>query len=575
MNWIDKKYKELLGTRSYPESMKHRGWEKAQAILDDQFPLQQSRSTTKAWRLGLGVVLLVGAMGTALWYYAASEASESPLHYSPRQHAVDIPRPEKTNKVSDRNTKLEKQDRASVSNSVASVHHVREGGDASGNTATGLASRRHKVHATEIAAPETTEKASLKEDQEREHSSIAASASVPAEIAEKTYAEGVEAKPQEQPQTVVKTLVTATEEQPANRTEFAEEPNIQEDVAEKAAPVPTAFAENANSPAESPAFTAQNQTKDPVEEPEQGATNEDEPAAMPKAGDSLSVAAAEENPSAAKNVALEDWHLAFPKTESTADINIPTLAGRRFSISVFAGYHYVGKKLSGGAERYQQKRQDEELPIWATATGMDLTYYLDGRWTFGTGFTYAGYGEQLQYDIRSTDTVHLDGRYFNPRTYRSNLVGLDSVRVVDSIYKGHWDYRAMYETQDTAARANNGRTNLTYLEIPLLVGYRFRGGIVKPWLRSGVSLGLPVYTSFRYLDASALALAESGSSQLEVAPVQWSFLMQMGLDCKLSRHFSLQLNATGSLQLKSVLQQSVASQRYYRVGGNLGLSYNF
>lgn len=601
MNWIDEKYKELFGKRSFPESMKKEGWDKAQSMLDAEFPVQPTgTSATKVWHWGLGGIAAAAVIGSVLWLTLSVEeplAVEGQL-YSPRpvdvqqeveelepeaptlpgvsDEAIIVAAPEKLENAPTEFT--EERENSGVSTSEKTAPVVLKTEQTQDDKIPGeitkepfpsesLAGSGNPVsfNSIESSTDDLSETATTAVGRETRGES-AAGAGTPQLLKDEDEASyddnSVLAGSDERSSSQRDQVHDGSRDKPGGKKagEMASEIDIAAETSDGAS-VEDAPVANVQDDAplistkEKPAVKS---VKDLIADTTFAKAETDSETA-----DELSAEAA-----------AVDWHLSFPIQPVPEKLELPGFAGKRFSISAFAGAHYVDKFLDAESELYLQKREEEEKPIWATATGVEIIYYLDGHWTFGTGFTYAGYGEELHYSFPTTDTTYLDGRYYDPHRYRSNLVGLDSVRIIDSINSGHWGYFAYYQRNDTAAEANNGPTNWTYLEIPVLFGYRFGNGAVKPWLRSGISLGLPIQTSYRYVNTSSLNLSEQEASQRHVA-LQWNYLVRLGIDWKLARHWSLQLNTAGSLQLNSVFRETDVRQRYYRVGGNLGVTYHF
>ncbi len=172
-------------------------------------------------------------------------------------------------------------------------------------------------------------------------------------------------------------------------------------------------------------------------------------------------------------------HFAFldiPSIPDDADYQL--FSRERFSISMWGGYSYIDKFLNGDSQSYLDKREKEEDAIWTASSGFKIDYFLDNRWTFGFGLGYAEYGENLKYNLNQRDTTKIDGRNSSPSSF-SNIVELDSTRIVTGINQGHWNYTIVTENGDSSVLGNNGKTSWQYLEIPFTVGYRFGNSRIK------------------------------------------------------------------------------------------------
>ncbi len=623
MNRIDKKYKESLGERSFPRSMKEKGWSNLQGSLDSEFPGSPASSSPGVWKYGLGVMaagITIGAL--YLMLFSEKAPTENLTHYEPRAEEVkNIPESGQEEITFEEVQKLvrqgaenisyqELQALKSVENNTTSTSGIIAAGDhlpEKSNTSSGSVKTAEEPQAisfneekaahnenppvedhptedirTEDITPEevaqgepmdagqsvseetldissvvvkeadvkeTPETGAVEENKQKELSAEDFFAEMEAEdVEEEAPLEKVVLEEEGEAENFTSKDASATSESSSGEENTSSQ---SEDVA---------LAEELNSPSEAP------DRETPVQET---VIAEDQREMDAPVADTLATPALEKT----AGTKIEDWHLAFPKAEDEEEFKLPTLAGRRFALSVYGGYSHVDKLLKSENPAHLAKRRQEEAPVWTTPTGIGIDYFLNSRFTFSMGIGYAEYGEMLDYQVRHIDTAFADGRYTNPRSF-PNIIAMDSIRIVDSIYVGHWNYNVIYETEDTAVAANNGRTSITYIEIPLTVGYRFGTGRVKPWLQSGISLGIPVATSYRYLNTRADGL-ESQGQLTDVVPLQWNYQLSLGVDCRITRHWSLRLQGLGSLQINSMLRNTEVEQRYYRLGGRLAIAYNF
>lgn len=253
-----------------------------------------------------------------------------------------------------------------------------------------------------------------------------------------------------------------------------------------------------------------------------------------------------------------------------------TFSPKRFALSIWGGYTFVGKQITGGSELYRTIRGDQEEPVWTIPTGMSIDYFFNRNWTLTIGAGWAEYGEILNYEYQFTDSISgLDGRYNSPNDY-GQVIRIDSTRIVDSIFLGHWNYNFTYVSEDSVLKNNNGQVSWRYIEIPVMVGYRFGKGRIKPWVQTGISFGIPYGTSTsRYISPSGEGLQSQEEFRLSSPSLQYNYLLQLGTDYYLGSRWSVRINVFGSYQLNPAYQFLGTEQRYYRLGGTLGISYIF
>jgi hypothetical protein len=282
----------------------------------------------------------------------------------------------------------------------------------------------------------------------------------------------------------------------------------------------------------------------------------------------------EENGKALSGLALTNLSFSDLQGSLGADLSqYKLLSPKRMSVSLWAGYAFVGKTVNGGSDNYINIREEKEEAIWSVPTGFTFDYYLNSKWTLSIGAGFSEYGEDLRYEYEYEREGYVDGRYGDVKSYNT-ITRLDSVRVITGIYQGHWEYYFDYLETDTAVKNNNGSTQWSYVEIPILVGYRFGSKKLKPWLQLGVSAGIPYNSNFRYWSTSGDGLQSIQEKKSGISDFTISGLMYLGVDYYINKHFSIRLNGFGSYQLTPAYKFEDVEQRYYRVGATLGIAYN-
>lgn len=597
MNWIDDKYKEKLGNKSFPNSLKEAGWAKAEQLLDKEMPIVPLRGTGVKKGYWLALTALI-AIPTVLWYFTQpsvlpTDAKEMPINKNNdllEQHVViendDSDASQAKEDISSPFSNTDaKQNKASMTNGsdensdLSAINETQE--------------RSDEIGATIEASPENN-------DQSAGHGFGTGGL-----VAGDDGLNAVEIA-------AVNDSISNDNDAIVSSGSSEEEPNFigSNNESENGTIDPTGINNNpqndsSNDGSETAADALGNKEinpthRDTLDTQEVGGGKEflvnipgveraidsvDEPDVPSKLDEDSIVDSNNETVTPPDNTGIPDpsaktfkkqlQNLAFADLGADSDEGYQLFSRKRFALSYWGGISYTDKFISAGNSLYTDKRSAEEDAVWTTPTGIDIDYFLDRNWTFGIGISYAEYGENLAYNISLRDTLKIDGRNNTPSDFQG-VVASDSVRVIEGINKGHWNYTVFTELSDSATAANNGRTSWQYIEIPLTIGYRFGSGNLKPWIRTGVSIGIPTATSFRYLNTEATYLNDvSLKSDRLVAPLQYNYLLNIGLDYYLSRSFSLRCNAISSFQLNSSLKQADVEQRYYRLGMSFGLAYNF
>lgn len=584
MNWIDDKYKETMGNKKFPSNLKEAGWQNAQALLDKEFPVAAAKGGFIAGKyIIVAMALLI--IPAAIWYLNSptvlpaegdlipNEQVKPNLELNDLNSVINTESEteslqkteDKRNNVIEENLGLQKSN--IVSNvesdgqmSVPSAPNLGKTEESGSPSQQGPKDENgSRVTGIQIFESENSPDKDLGEPRSAEPELDGAEANSNAK--EEIEGEGKdEAKDPDNKEDRIP-------ENDGNKGDddvdgMDEEPDAKSPILE-------------NKESNSSGTDFEN-VPNKIDFEENNQEEESDSTGLPNDSQTKIPKADEENLAIKQKTARKD-HFAFTDMPEIPDVGDYQLFSReRFSISMWGGYSYVDKFLSGDSKSYLDKRSEEEESIWTASSGFKIDYFLDNRWTFGFGFTYAEYGENINYDISNRDTTKLDGRISSPSNF-SNIVEIDSMRIITGINQGHWDYTLITEDGDSSVQENNGKTSWQYLEIPFTVGYRFGNSRIKPWLKTGISLGIPINTNFRYLNAEATKLSDVRLNTSEwVAPLQYNYLFEAGLDCFITRSFSVRLNATSSFQLNSSFQQfSGIRQRYYRLGMSVGLAYNF
>lgn len=604
MNWIDDKYKEKLGNKKFPDSLKEKGWNRAQKLLDEEMPV--SAVAKGGWSLGryFMVAMVIIAIPT-LWWFLGNDSTELASPSKGTEIRIDA---------------KEILDSENIVNQEIDSTPSKVGQITKGTNTNDEVSNQYKgeVVVEDAISSEgqnnnrntyTNDKITLDNDETSERNGDLGS-KVESDVVN-TTAKTVEpdvldqSKDSDSDKLAGKSdgindenspsLTKINEEVISQIDDFADEKvdkgGIDQDRTSESNDVSEEVNNGTDESVEkSPTgntkknFNVSEVELDPaIANPsvslEKG-TKEKEKLNTSSNGslDSPPNTSLNENSTVTTSKVKRKNHLAFIEKDLPAAAEITEdyqlFSRERFSISLWGGYTYTDKFLAASNSQYVDVRETSETGIYTTPTGVNLDYFVDNNWTFGTGISWSEYGEDINYDLSRTDTARIDGRYTRPSDF-SNVTYIDSTRIIDSINVGHWNYTLAYAYNDTLAAQNNGRTSWQYIEIPFTVGYRFGTGRIKPWIRTGFSLGIPSQTSFRYINPQATELNDESLKNTLVAPIQYNYLLSVGIDCYLSRSISLRLNGISSVQLNSSLQQTTIKQRYYRIGASLGLAYNF
>ncbi len=609
MSWIDKKFKDALGKRGFSEGAKAKGKADLAKMLDAEFPLATPGVPRKgAWYSVKGGLVLVAAIGALALTWAAyngwsneafadgqsgTEAkNEATTHFSYTGSGVTFKdlmtespivqnfsgTYESTQLQVDENDKIRTND---VVKNTSGKSQSKILIPANRTVATGVQTSVSTVPT--IIKSKTAEEVTVQDDEENVLATTTGGSQVEGGIKSSSSTDGEKSAGVTENIVVNETINTKGEN---TSGESQNTPGIEANIEEEVDLKTESFSNS------DVALVVENENGVVVENGKQellvGAIDS---SSIPVPTDSAAQDVAEvsidslsledrdtkaESKSATKSSNKKLSNLAFADFENGGtlpSLKYPYLNKGRFSLAINAHYYWVNKQLSGNDKDLMVKREKEEEGVLQFSAGADLDYFMTKNWTIGVGIGWMNYGENLKYSYQFSDSIVIDGRYDSPKNY-SQVTGLDSARIIDAPFEGHWSYNFTHSSEDSLVKSNNGNTQWRYLEVPIMLGYRFGNGRLKPWVKAGVLIGVPLKQEFRYaLVDGSLETVES--PQTKPTDLQYSARVQLGVDYFVSRHLSLRLNGLGSYQITSAVNHNSLNQRYYLLGASLGVVYNF
>lgn len=592
MSWIDKKYKNHFKEQKYPEGMKQKGWDSMQSLLDKQMPVSSPKGSSvvsNPWYLSGVAAVALTVIGIP--FFIANQPTEvSPVQEEPATMEIG-PSEQISSSANTRAVEPSDFDTQLINSVQSNVEGEGESNIALHENSNRLESANQEVEIKSVSA------ASNESKQYEEATVLVEPEMVESEsnVVEAVYAQDESSVGQVESVSPVLEEAQVTNESTssiASASDVIDNDEESESVGkEEANEVVLVEASTVVEEVESAEievdlvveYTREEVTSQSAEDllvSEEQVIDAEETVTTDEVENIVNLEdQAEDNAVVSQNSSNNKAaHLAFLDAEDQAPLpDLLKFSKERFALSVWGGYLFTGKVLSGGDVKDVEKRNSAESPIYTVPTGVGLDYFVNENWTVGIGLGWAEYGEDLDYTLynvtSSIDTVAFDGRYDSPSNY-PNIISIDSTRVIDTINQGHWNYRLSYRNDDSTANSYLGRNTFRYIEVPLTVGYRFGTGRIKPWVKAGVIVGLPVEATYRYPQFETSSYSESGT-KANLSAIQYSGLLQVGADFYVNRAISVRLNALGTYQLNSMLTTEGIRQRYYRVGASVGVAYNF
>lgn len=600
MSWIDKKYREQLGNQKFPEDMKQQGWEAAQNLLDSHFPVGSTPQAPPAtatsgsafhW-IGIAAVLTaIIAVPLFIWTHKDADPKSDLI---PESDSIENISEEMRNSLgqtpniaNDKESAFQPEDKVTPNSPQNNSQNVADVPDFSTSNVRTKTTARDTIDdipemdmqnvAGNDGLSKTTQPGSKLNSEDK--TLLPPPVIVESSIGTEESTEGVESVLFPNVDETDKLLGNSLSKVDEDKNEdLMEVPTIVENIKydlreEKEKSIDPIKPEEINSEVvdqisdeETTEIIVQNEFYDSLNTDEDQIVNIETPD-LP-----------EDDENAKTAVEVKTAHLAFSNLE---DFNWPTdlkgLSRERFAVSLWGAYLHTAPIVKATDDEWQKLRREQSKSVNTIPTGAGVDYFLNSHWTVGVGIGISEYAEEVDYrfgNVKSTfDSIFIDGRFDSPSNY-NNIVAIDSMRIIDSINMGHWNYDIITRTDDSSGVSYNGRNTFRYIDIPLTLGYRMGRGKLKTWIQTGVILGIPMEMDYYYPQIRELEIVNS-SSLAALNNLQYSGLLKLGFDYYLNRSLSLRADLMGSYMINNMFRNSDVEQRYYRYGMSLGLAYTF
>ena len=248
---------------------------------------------------------------------------------------------------------------------------------------------------------------------------------------------------------------------------------------------------------------------------------------------------------------------------------------KKWTFSVFGGPSLINKKIAGGStDAYLVKRNDEEANIVSMSYGLRMNYNFNEKINFSLGANSLTYGEDVNYSTiystsESIGSVSKDSSYLQytytavPDTINGGYDTTVTIAMIDTTF--------MVDTTIINVNATDyaGKNRFTYLQIPIMIGYKFSFDKLSVNLRLGGSYGVLLKNSGSYVDNNV--------SNIELPNLRKTMInlvasATIGYQLKKMNVF---IEPKFRLNSGSIITHPEIKQRYTSVGCNFGLSFDF
>ena len=265
----------------------------------------------------------------------------------------------------------------------------------------------------------------------------------------------------------------------------------------------------------------------------------------------------------------------------------------QLSLAAFGEVAYIMKKITGESEFASliRTRNEEEKNIMSAGGGIEVQAKYK-QWSISTGFSSTMQGENIQYEEKYnsewevTSTIDSDTSWteeivftydtvYNP-VDSTIYIYVDSsfITVIDSIY-----FTTVYDSSEVLSNlglsAHNGRSSISYWEIPLYFSYQFELGdfYLTPGL--GITIGFLKITRGHYLAKDQQSLIEINSDYAVLRKTLLNGQVNMGVGYRLGDRFSIEATPVFRFNLSNIFEDNGINQRYKSINLQFKLRYYF
>ena len=236
------------------------------------------------------------------------------------------------------------------------------------------------------------------------------------------------------------------------------------------------------------------------------------------------------------------------------------LAPKRWQIFIGAQtqlYHVSKTIADDGAWPldYTERRKREEKSTLAWSHGLRFGVEHK-RFVLQSGIALCSFSERIEYSNRSRRYLVRSTMHYTADTA---MLAFDTTAVSEV---------------NSKLDVQNGVHQNRFVEIPLMLGYRFGNNNVSLTPSAGVSFAKPVQWSSRYINRLGNDL-ENPETVYGLNPLVKSFVAELSFGTALSQRLYLDASGACRLQMQSMFKTNGPNQRYQTFGGGVGLRYAF
>lgn len=255
-----------------------------------------------------------------------------------------------------------------------------------------------------------------------------------------------------------------------------------------------------------------------------------------------------------------------------------------YFIGGYTGIQLVSKQVKSdpALTEYAAIRNTSEKKTNTVYLGLNFTIEKKG-FMLQTGLNYNTIGERNNYEAKSKQWLQNDEKVWD--VYNRQIIKTDTVyhfgivnynqttvNVKDSTLLTKSDSVFVYNTDSNIVKAN-GKTIISYLEVPIMLGYQFKFGRASIAPFAGISIGYLTRISGMYINKTITGIEQINSAGL-ITSFNFNYQIKVQLAYNLNDHLMLLLIPQFSNNMFSVSSKSSGlNTKYSALGTSFGLSY--
>ena len=245
-------------------------------------------------------------------------------------------------------------------------------------------------------------------------------------------------------------------------------------------------------------------------------------------------------------------------------------APKVYALSFFVSPNITSSSLSGSNSEYNRFRQDNESPALSWSFGANVQYNFN-NWFFEFGLSYSTYRNKRNYNF-NYQVIDSAASYY---TYDTNWVWIyDPPNLEYPVMVGiDTNWVSVYDEYQVV---DNGYNEWKYLDVPILLGYRYNRNLFSLEIATGVSIGVLLSQKVSvpvYPDCYEMIKQNTISDDNQI---NYRFIIRAGALYQITPDWSIFAQPYFQKSLSPILiNEGSVNQSLTFYGLNFGLKYSF